>query len=278
MIFYFKSFPGKIFRKCKENLLWPMFGSFWTYLGKAKFSSKFCSYQFFELWLSIIVLSLKKRLISVFQATLVSDGYRKRRSHARTDKHEFRLKPGFQRKNLRDSYYNFLSQRVATRNAMHFNKCDNFENSTLERVLEVKGLVYQIDFRVFLRSSFGKDSYKFKKTKPKFSRSYLVSMLIKKNFIVNISKEIFRITIVTFRSNHLGMFFENGVQDGGPYHLETSPLIFRANQWTCFCRIGTSIGTSVIKVLNSKEHFLKISKIELWVLSLFLIKLQAFNS
>ena len=29
--------------------------------------------------------------------------------------------------------------------------------------------------------------------------------------------------------------------DGGPYHIETSPLICRANQWTGFCKIGISI-------------------------------------
>ena len=28
--------------------------------------------------------------------------------------------------------------------------------------------------------------------------------------------------------------------DGGPYHIETSPLICRANQWTGFFMIGTS--------------------------------------
>ena len=29
--------------------------------------------------------------------------------------------------------------------------------------------------------------------------------------------------------------------DGGPYHIETSPLIYRANQWTSFYVIGASI-------------------------------------
>ena len=29
--------------------------------------------------------------------------------------------------------------------------------------------------------------------------------------------------------------------DGGPYHIETSPLIYRANQWTIFYVIGASI-------------------------------------
>ena len=28
--------------------------------------------------------------------------------------------------------------------------------------------------------------------------------------------------------------------DGGPYHIETSPLIFRANQWIGFYMIGAS--------------------------------------
>ena len=29
--------------------------------------------------------------------------------------------------------------------------------------------------------------------------------------------------------------------DGGPYHIETSPLIRNANQWTGFYMIGTSV-------------------------------------
>ena len=29
--------------------------------------------------------------------------------------------------------------------------------------------------------------------------------------------------------------------DGGPYHIETSPLIFRASQWAGFYVIGTSV-------------------------------------
>ena len=34
--------------------------------------------------------------------------------------------------------------------------------------------------------------------------------------------------------------------DGDPYHIETSPFIYSANQWTGFYMIGTS----VIKELN----------------------------
>ena len=29
--------------------------------------------------------------------------------------------------------------------------------------------------------------------------------------------------------------------DGGPYHIENSPLISQANQWTGFYMIGTSV-------------------------------------
>ena len=31
------------------------------------------------------------------------------------------------------------------------------------------------------------------------------------------------------------------VYDGSPYHIETSPLICSAKQWTCFFMIGTSV-------------------------------------
>ena len=46
------------------------------------------------------------------------------------------------------------------------------------------------------------------------------------------------------------MFFQDlyftFVSDGGPYHVETSPLICSANQWTGFYMIGTFF----IKELN----------------------------
>ena len=41
--------------------------------------------------------------------------------------------------------------------------------------------------------------------------------------------------------------------DRSPYHLETSPLTCRANQWTVFYMIGTSI----MKELNIVNHFCK---------------------
>ena len=31
------------------------------------------------------------------------------------------------------------------------------------------------------------------------------------------------------------------INDGGPYHIETSPLICKANQWAGFYMIGTSV-------------------------------------
>ena len=45
------------------------------------------------------------------------------------------------------------------------------------------------------------------------------------------------------------------LHDEGSYYIETSPLIYRANQWTGFYMIGTS----VMKELNWKKtlnHFL----------------------
>ena len=39
------------------------------------------------------------------------------------------------------------------------------------------------------------------------------------------------------------------IHGGGTYHIESSPFIFRANQWTGFFMIETSI----MKVLN--QHF-----------------------
>ena len=34
--------------------------------------------------------------------------------------------------------------------------------------------------------------------------------------------------------------------DGGSYHIETSPLFYRANQWTGFCMIGTLVMKKLI--------------------------------
>ena len=34
--------------------------------------------------------------------------------------------------------------------------------------------------------------------------------------------------------------------DGGPYHIEISPLIFRANQWTDFYILGISVMKELI--------------------------------
>ena len=39
----------------------------------------------------------------------------------------------------------------------------------------------------------------------------------------------------------------NFFDDGGPYHIETSPLISSANQWTGFYVIGTSVMKELIK-------------------------------
>ena len=34
--------------------------------------------------------------------------------------------------------------------------------------------------------------------------------------------------------------------DGGPYHIETSPLIYKANQWTGFYMIGAAVTKELI--------------------------------
>ena len=36
------------------------------------------------------------------------------------------------------------------------------------------------------------------------------------------------------------------LNDGGPYHIETSPLIFSANHWTGFYMMGTSVMKELI--------------------------------
>ena len=72
-MFHFRLFP----EKTKKNFFSKnptIFGPLSPFLGKAERSSKFCSYQLFFLKkLSIIVPNFKGKLMSSFQATLVSD-------------------------------------------------------------------------------------------------------------------------------------------------------------------------------------------------------------
>ena len=45
--------------------------------------------------------------------------------------------------------------------------------------------------------------------------------------------------------------------DGGPYHIETSPLIYSANQWTGFYMITVSIMKELMKKLCITETELR---------------------
>ena len=42
--------------------------------------------------------------------------------------------------------------------------------------------------------------------------------------------------------------------DGGPYHIETSPLIFSANQWTDFYIIANSVMKEVKLLVRYPDH------------------------
>ena len=45
--------------------------------------------------------------------------------------------------------------------------------------------------------------------------------------------------------------------DGDPYYIETTPLIFTANQWTDFYMIGTSV-MKELKAKTTVRHKLKL--------------------
>ena len=82
-----------------------------------------------------------------------------------------------------------------------------------------------------------------------FARTFNVfeSMLLT-IFVKITTMDVWRPLIVTsdqFRTLAINSFF----YDGGPYHIETSLLIYRANQWTIFYMIGTS----VMKELNVSQ-------------------------
>ena len=56
----------------------------------------------------------------------------------------------------------------------------------------------------------------------------------------------------------LQKFNSNGnlnLNDEGRYHIETSPLICRANQWTCFYMITASVIKGLMPMFNNMRHF-----------------------
>ena len=55
--------------------------------------------------------------------------------------------------------------------------------------------------------------------------------------------------------------------DGGPYHIETSPLISFVNQWTGFYMIGTSVISELIfafAIFSLLKYFVKLIGKQLW--------------
>ena len=72
-----------------------------------------------------------------------------------------------------------------------------------------------------------------------------------------------RVTFLVYFDRAIFYFFQL-FHGGGPYHIETSPLISRTNQWTGFYIIGTFALSSLwlflsfigvgIKVIHSKSH------------------------
>ena len=46
-------------------------------------------------------------------------------------------------------------------------------------------------------------------------------------------------------------------RDGGPYHIETSPLIYHTNQWTCFNMIETYVIKELMPSGNNRSYILK---------------------
>ena len=62
-----------------------------------------------------------------------------------------------------------------------------------------------------------------------------------------------------FKFLFLQMTYVNESTDGGPYHIETRPLICRTNQWTCFYKIGTSVVKDLRPYQTSMmENFAKV--------------------
>ena len=50
--------------------------------------------------------------------------------------------------------------------------------------------------------------------------------------------------------------------DGGPYHIETSPLIRKANRWTGFFMIGTSVMKKFICAIYLKLQIYHVTLFE----------------
>ena len=53
----------------------------------------------------------------------------------------------------------------------------------------------------------------------------------------------------------------NLFHDGGPYHIESSPLICYASQWTGFSMIGTSVmkelNLFLLEIVKFLEHYVR---------------------
>ena len=65
-------------------------------------------------------------------------------------------------------------------------------------------------------------------------------------------------TLFTFFNVYFFSCFEL-FHDGGPYHLETSPLICRGNQWTGFYMIGTPVMLELTNFTSIPTCSLKIN-------------------
>ena len=85
-------------RKKRAKNVWPIWASFPQFFyAKQNYSSKFCSYQFFLILTKFYCANFQKKKKKMIKVIPINTSIR--RTHARTDKHEFirpfRLKPGF---------------------------------------------------------------------------------------------------------------------------------------------------------------------------------------
>ena len=67
--------------------------------------------------------------------------------------------------------------------------------------------------------------------------------------------------------------------DGGRYHIETSPLIYRANQWTGFYMTGTSVTKERVKPCCQSNFHAEFSKLtHFFTTFLFLYPLKTWEN
>ena len=97
------------------------------------------------------------------------------------------------------------------------------------------------------------ENFHFELFKNFLSSKFFRTTRLQKNYLIFVMKVCLTV------SWHMWIWFQYStlvfklIHDRGPYHIETSPLTCKANQWTGFYMTGTSVMKELIEVKYLKE-------------------------